>query len=84
MADVKVKLRLSGLNQLMRSEPVQAEVLRRARRIQAAAGDNFEVVSRPHRWTARAYVQPKNYAGRREEAKHKRLTSAVDAGRSNG
>lgn len=77
----KVVLKLRGLNELMRSPGVTAEVVRRARRMQAAAGENFEVVVYPHRWTARAYVQSKGAAGAEDEARDKRLTRAIDAAR---
>lgn len=60
--DVDVRLKLSGLNRLMRSAPVQAEVNKAAARMAAKAGPKFEMIvegKRPHRWTARAYVQGK-------------------------
>ena len=81
MATTKVKLNLRGINQLMSSAPVQAEVSARAKRMAAAAGGNFEAVDAPHRWTARAYVRPANPQGMREEARDKRLTGAVNAAR---
>lgn len=81
MAKPKVKLNLRGINALMRSEPVQSVVDERGRRIAAAAGANFEYVARPHRWVARGFVQPANFEGAREEARTKRLTRALDAGR---
>lgn len=53
----RVKLNLKGINALMTSQPVQAEVARRAHRMAREAGDGFEAVVKPHRWTARAFVQ---------------------------
>lgn len=76
-----VKLNLAGLNALMTSSAVQSIVDERGRRIAAAAGPDFEYVQRPHRWTARGFVQPANAAGARDEAKNKSLTRAIDAGR---
>lgn len=81
MADVDVKLNLRGLNAIMTSPAVSAVVEERARRIAAAAGDGFEVVIRPHKYTARAYVQTATWAARRREAKEKVLNRALDAGR---
>lgn len=78
---VRVKLNLRGLNQLMSSAPVQRLVDERAGLIAAAAGENFEAVSKPHRWTARAFVQPANGTGAREEARDKKLTGALNAAR---
>ncbi len=57
--DVQVKLKLSGLNKLMRSEPVQAKVNSEAARVAARAGGKFRIMPSPHRYTARAFVEPK-------------------------
>lgn len=54
--DVRVKLKLSGLNRLMRSEPVQRKVNAEAARMAARAGEKFQVTPSPHRWVARAFV----------------------------
>ena len=54
-----VKLKLAGLNKLMRSAPVQSLVNEKAGRISAAAGPKYRVVVRPHRYTARAFVEPR-------------------------
>jgi len=81
MAKPKVTLNLPALNVLMSSDPVQSFVDQRGRRISAAAGPDFEYVARRHRWVARGYVQPANADGARQEARDKRLTRALDAGR---
>lgn len=82
MADkVRVKLNIKAVNQLMRSQPVTAEVARRAHRIRNAAGDEYEVVVSPHKWTARAFVQAKDAKTSREEARTGRLLRALDSGR---
>lgn len=57
--DVRVKLKLTGLNKLMRSEPVQAKVNSEAARVAASAGGKFRVTPSTHRWTARAFVEPR-------------------------
>lgn len=79
MANVRVQLKLGGLNALMTSREATAAVIRAANKIQAAAGEDFEVDVVPHRWTARAYVRAKNARGMREEARNKVLTRAVNA-----
>ena len=57
-APVRVRLRMRGLNQLMRSAPVQREVNKHAARIMShAGGSRFQVRPSPHRWVARAYVE---------------------------
>ncbi|RLK47621.1 hypothetical protein [Microbacterium telephonicum] len=68
MAKPKVKLNLRGINALMSSGTVQAEVNAQGRRRAAAAGQNFEYVEKPHRWTARGFIQPANYEGVKEQA----------------
>lgn len=81
MSKTNVKLNLRGINQIMTGRGATAEVVRRARRIQAAAGENFEVNVVPHKYTARAFVRPKNVEGAVEEARSKTLTKAFNAGR---
>lgn len=81
MAGVDVRLMLRGINALMTSSAVTAEVVRAARKIQRAAGDDFEVNVVPHKYTARAYVRAANARGAREEARNKVLTRALDAAR---
>lgn len=72
MGDARVKLKLTGLNKLMTSPPVQAEVARRAQRMAREAGDGFEASIKPHRYTARAYVQtkPESDGPRRQAEEH--------------
>lgn len=82
MANVRVQLKLRGINSLMTSREATAAVVSAANKIQRAAGDDFEVNVVPHRWTARAYVRAKNARGMREEARNKVLTRAVNAARS--
>ena len=81
MPSIRISLNLAGLNALMRSEPVQAEVDRRGRAMARDAGENFEYEASPHKWVARGFVQPKNDAGRREEAREKRLNRVLGARR---
>ncbi|MCC2031828.1 hypothetical protein [Microbacterium allomyrinae] len=73
----QVKVNLRGLNQLMRSEPVQAIVDAEGRRIAAAAGPDFEYKPLPHRWMARGFVQPANARGAREQARNAVLERAI-------
>lgn len=77
MADVTVRLKIGGLNKLMRSAGVQAVVDREGRRMADAAGPNFEYVARNHRWTARGYVQPANPEGMREQRRNAVLERAL-------
>lgn len=55
--DVRVKLKLAGLNKLMRSPAMQSKVNAEGARIAARAGGGFRVTPSQHRWTARAFVE---------------------------
>lgn len=78
---VRVKLRISGVREVLRSAPVQSEVARRAARIAAAAGDGFEMVVKPHKYTSRAFVQTDSAAGAKRQAEEAVLQRAMGAGR---
>lgn len=75
---VRVRIDLIGLNRLMRSAPVQAEVNKAAGRISAAAGAKFQVHPSPHRWVARAFVEGTRDA-RITHADRERLLRAMSA-----
>jgi len=81
MADIRVKLKISGVRQVLKSPGVVSEVVRRARRIQEAAGEGFEMVVKPHRYTARAFVQTGDADAAKREAEQKVLTRALGAAR---
>lgn len=72
MADT-VKLNLAGINVVMTSQGAQALVDRLGKQMAAGAGDGFEYVARPHRYTARGYVQTNSVRGRRRQAKEAAL-----------
>ena len=74
---VQVKLKLGGIKKVLRSHPVQSEVARLAKRMSDAAGEGFEYVVKPHRYTARAFVQTKDAAGARRQAKEHVLERVV-------
>ena len=80
-SNVRVKLKIRGINQVMAGRGATDEVAARGQRIARAAGENFEVVVKPHKWTARAFIRNKNREGAAEEARDKMLTRAIDAGR---
>lgn len=81
MGDVTVKLNLRGINEVMKSSPVQSEVVRRARRIANEAGDGFEAMVQPGRYTARAVVRTADETGRKRQATDAVLERSLDAGR---
>jgi len=81
---IHAQLVLRGLNTIMRSAEMQTIVDSTGRRMAAAAGDDFEYVASPHRWTARGYVQPKNARGMREQARNAALERALGQAKSSG
>ena len=81
--NVQVKLKLAGLNKLMRSEPVQAEVNNAAGRVAAKAGPKFRVNpsgKNAHKWTARAFVEPVDASKPVSDADRLALLRALSGG----
>jgi len=72
-----VKLNLSGINAVMTSPAAQALVDRLGKQVASDAGDGFEYVPRPHRYTARGYVQTGDARARRRQAKEAALEGAL-------
>lgn len=81
MAGVRVKLKIKQIREILKSSPVQAEVARRAKRMASAAGPGFEAVIKPHKYTARAFVQTDSAESRKRQADDAVLERALDAGR---
>lgn len=79
MANVRVKLKVGGVRALLRGPEVTAEVAKRVKRGAAAAGPGIEGVVKPHKYTARGYVQTATEDGRKREANEKVLLRALDA-----
>lgn len=80
MANVTVKLKIRGVREVLKSGPVQSEIARRAKRIADAAGEGFSMVVKPHRYTARAFVQTDDDEGRKRQAEGAVLERALNAG----
>lgn len=79
MGDVQVRLKISGVRKILRGSDVQRELLRRTRRAAAVAGDGFEAVVRPGRYTARSLLWTTTQEAREREANEKVLIRALDA-----
>lgn len=75
------QLRLSSLNRVMRDQAFQADVNRRMAKVAAAAGPKFRLVVRPHRFTARAYVEAAD-GERLTDADVSRLLKGLEAARN--
>lgn len=82
MADVTVKLKIGGIRALLKSRPVQSDLAARAARMAREAGEGFESVVKPHRYTSRAFVQTdmENDVGRRRQASEHVLQRVLGAG----
>lgn len=78
---VRVKLSMRGIRELLKSNAVQSDIAARAARVARAAGEGFESVVKPGRYTSRAFVQTANQTGAKREAEDKALTRALDAAR---
>lgn len=76
----KITLKLSGINEVLRS--AQPIVDQQGRAMAARAGDGFEYRPNPHPWTARGYVTAETARARRAQAKDAALTRAIDGGGS--
>lgn len=81
MAGVRVKLKIGGIRQVLKGPEVTGELVRRGRRVQTAAGEGFELVVKPARYTSRVFVQSADDAADHREAENKALTRALDAAR---
>lgn len=78
---LKIKLNRRGVRQLLRGAEIQADLRRRAEAIARAAGDGMEVESSVGRNRAHALVRTGTFEAMRAEAKDRKLTRAIDAGR---
>lgn len=78
----RVKLKIKGVSDVLKLPAVQAEVNARAQDMAARAGEGFEAVERPHRFTSRAYVQTTrgDARGRRRQAAEHVLERVLGGG----
>jgi len=75
MAKARVVLHMKGVNEVLReAQPIVDDA---AGRVRANAGPGYEVESKPHIWTGRAYVQPATVKAARDNAKHNTLARAL-------
>ena len=82
MADrLEIKLDAAGMRELLRDEGVKADLARRARNIAAAAGPGMSTSSSRGRNRALAMVWTDTPEAMRAEAKTRKLTRSIDAGR---
>jgi hypothetical protein len=81
MANVRIVLNRAGVRELLRSDEMEAELLRRANNIANAAGPGHRVESRKRTNRARAAVITDTADARLAQATSNTLGSALDAGR---
>lgn len=78
---IRIDINSAGIQELLKSSPVQALLIAKAQRIAAAAGPGMEASSRIGKIRARASVITATYQARKAEAVDRALTKALDAGR---
>lgn len=81
VASVRIELNRDGVRELLRSQEVRDDLVRRARAIATAAGEGMEVDSQVGKHRARASVRTATDEAMRAEASDRALTRALDAGR---
>lgn len=81
MPAVKVVLFRKGIRELLNSPEIRADLVARAKRVAAQAGDGFEVDSHSGTKRGRASVRTVTFDAMRAEAKSRTLTHALDAAR---
>jgi len=82
MAKTRVVLNHAGFQALLTSAEVEADVMRRAEKVAAAAGDGYEVLPNDRRrGRAGATVAASSAEAKRDEARDHKLLGALDAGR---
>lgn len=81
MAKVTVKLTQNGPRELRTSAAMQADLLRRGRAMADAAGLGHEVESSVGANRARVVVKTATNEARYNEAKYRKLSFAINAGR---
>lgn len=81
MAKPRIVLNSRGVRALLRHPNVRADLERRARAIAAVAGDGMEATAVAGRTRARASVITATPDAMRAEARDRRLTRSIDAGR---
>lgn len=84
MKPVRIELNSKGIETILRSEKVRADLERRAQAIADAAGgepEDYAVSSQIGDSRARASVAAVTYASRKAEAVDRTLSTAIEAGR---
>jgi hypothetical protein len=76
----RVTIKLRGINEVMTSPGVTREVAQRAARMARSAGEGFGYVVKPHRYTARAFVQTIDQTGRVRLAREHVLQRVLGGG----
>lgn len=79
MAKPEVKLNLRGISAVLKAH--QSAVDATGESMSSSAGDGFEYVASPARFTARGFVQTNSSAGRRRQA-NEHVLQRVIGGRS--
>ena len=79
MATERVVIKPKGIEAVLKSVELQNELARKARNVQRAAGDGFDVFEFVGHDRAHAIVQATSWAGFRAEHDDRALSKAIDA-----
>ena len=77
MADVKFKLNLPGLNELMKSSEMQSALLEAGQAVASAAGSDYSAEVHTANWIAISNVYPDSKAAASENFKENTLLKAL-------
>lgn len=80
---IRIELNSDGIKALMQSEPVRADMERRANAVADAAGGapDYKADAWVGKDRARGTVRTATYKARKDEAENRTLTRAIDAAR---
>ena len=79
MSSVKVKLNLTGLNELMKSQEITDAVLEAGQAVAQAAGGDYSAEVHTARWIAISNVYPDSKEAAHENFKDNTLLKAIGA-----
>ena len=77
MDEMKFKLDLKGLNELMKSPEMQSILDEAGQQVADIAGEGYECETRPGRYIAFANIFPTTYAAKDDEMKNNTLEKAI-------
>ena len=81
MAKVRFELNREGVAELMKSDAMQRILREKAKQVESAAGEGFQMEEQIGKFRAVARVRANSYAARRKNSHENTLLKALGAGR---